>query len=179
MHGCFTCWQRPLVCVLRFWQCNMHALLARACDHASIEDLASARGWHVSVVATVAPRHRPHPTTAAGDGYPDLPLASASAAGVDVTITGDTNTGLVYSITFDPLANPGDLPLLRVASAANLTGSNASVAVRLLNNGSLEQWFTPVPVELLQLPVAAANTVQVQLTAGWAIHVTAAAELVA
>lgn len=88
--------------------------------------------------------------------------APASPAGLDVTITGDTSTGITYSITFDPLANPGDLPLLRLASAANLTGSNATVAVRSLGNGSLEQWFTPIPVELLQLPVAEPNSVQVR-----------------
>jgi hypothetical protein len=105
------------------------------------------------------------------------PHAPASSAGLDVTITGDTSTGLTYSITFDPLANPGDLPLLRLASAANLTGSNASVAVRSLSNGSLEQWFTPIPVEMLQLPVAEPNTVQVRPLRGRAVHTSRAAVL--
>jgi hypothetical protein len=78
-----------------------------------------------------------------------------------VTVSGDTGSGLTYSVAFDPLANPGNQPLLRVSSTANLSGSSAAVAVRVLNNGSLDQWYTPIPADMLQLPVEVPDTLQV------------------
>jgi hypothetical protein len=80
---------------------------------------------------------------------------------VDVAVSGDAGSGLTYSIAFDPLANPGDQPLLRPSASANLTGSSAAVAARVVNNGSLDQWFTPIPGEMLLLPVAVPDTLQV------------------
>uniref|UniRef100_A0A383WCP6 Fibrocystin-L n=1 Tax=Tetradesmus obliquus TaxID=3088 RepID=A0A383WCP6_TETOB len=84
-----------------------------------------------------------------------------AADGVEVQRAVDENARLIYTVTFSSLA--GDLPELRVVDSSNVTGSQPSVTVTTLQNGSTDAFYGPIPGEMLRVPVTYNNTVQLEV----------------
>eukprot|EP00882_Tetradesmus_deserticola_P020430 GHRQ01022073.1.p2 GENE.GHRQ01022073.1~~GHRQ01022073.1.p2 ORF type:complete len:135 (+),score=20.90 GHRQ01022073.1:1454-1858(+) len=66
-----------------------------------------------------------------------------------------------YTVTFLSLAF--DVPELRVVDSRNVTGSQPSVAVVTLQNGSSDAFYGPIPGDFLRVPVTYNNTVQLEV----------------
>lgn len=89
-------------------------------------------------------------------------VAGALAAdGVEVQRAVDENARFIYTVTFSSLV--GDLPELRVVDSSNVTGSQPSVTVTTLQNGSTDAFYGPIPGEMLRVPVTYNNTVQLEV----------------
>jgi hypothetical protein len=71
--------------------------------------------------------------------------------GVDVERSGSVHEGFTYTVTFPALS--GDMASLRVADASMLAGSRPSVTTSVLQAGSPELFYGPIPAELLRVPV--------------------------
>ncbi len=68
---------------------------------------------------------------------------------------------ITYTITFDPISNPGNQPSLRVTDVSTLNGINAAVAVATTVQGSTDAFYAPIPTELLSLAVGAPSSLSV------------------
>jgi hypothetical protein len=92
-----------------------------------------------------------------------LPLVAGvnSANGVEVQRPVDENARFVYTVTFSSLA--GDLPELLVVDSSNVTGSQPSVTVSTLQNGSSDAFYGPIPGDMLRVPITYNNTVQLEV----------------
>jgi hypothetical protein len=87
--------------------------------------------------------------------------ATTLSEGVEVQRWTDENARFIYTVTFSSLA--GDLPELRVVDSSNMTGSQPSITVTTLQNGSSDAFFGPIPGDMLRVPVAYNNTVQLEV----------------
>jgi len=81
--------------------------------------------------------------------------------GVDVSVAGSVHDSLTYTITFPGSA--GAVPSLRVVDSSKLGGSQPTVTASLVQSGSSELFYGPVPGELLRVPVASSNTIQLEV----------------
>ncbi|PNH08719.1 Fibrocystin, partial [Tetrabaena socialis] len=70
----------------------------------------------------------------------------------------DTSFNLVFE--HDPQTNPGDQPLLRVTDWQALVGPGASATVTTDYAGSNDQFFGPLPVDMMQLAVGAPGSIR-------------------
>jgi hypothetical protein len=66
-----------------------------------------------------------------------------------------------YDVTFSPLS--GDLPALRVIDTSKLDGSNPSITITTIRNGSTDVLLGPIPAELLQMPVPYNDSIQLEV----------------
>ncbi|PNH07097.1 Fibrocystin-L [Tetrabaena socialis] len=93
------------------------------------------------------------------DSADDVELKLSSLPGmfapIEVVKYGNKNNGFSFKVTFDPLANPGNQPLLRIIDASNITGTDLRAFVVENVVGSTRQFFAPLPTEFTALPVAA------------------------
>ncbi|KXZ47884.1 hypothetical protein GPECTOR_32g497 [Gonium pectorale] len=90
----------------------------------------------------------------AADVQTKLTKLPGMGAPLSVTRSGDAFFGISWLVTFDPLVNPGNLPLLRVIDASNVTGTDVRVYVTEYKAGSTDQFFGPLPTEFTALAVA-------------------------
>lgn len=71
--------------------------------------------------------------------------------------------GYTITVTFDPVATPGDLPPLRITGGNVTTLPGVYTSVPTVRNGSTNLVYTPIPAELLRLPVPISNTIEVKV----------------
>ncbi|KXZ47880.1 hypothetical protein GPECTOR_32g493 [Gonium pectorale] len=90
----------------------------------------------------------------AADVQTKLTKLQGMGAPLSVTRSGDAFFGISWLVTFDPLVNPGNLPLLRVIDASNVTGTDVRVYVTEYKAGSTDQFYGPLPTEFTALAVA-------------------------
>ena len=82
-------------------------------------------------------------------------------AGVEVSRSGSNTNNWSYDLTFSPVS--GDMPLLRLMDTSQLNGSNPSITISTLRNGSTDILLGPIPAELLQVPVPYSDSVQLEV----------------
>jgi hypothetical protein len=82
------------------------------------------------------------------------------AAGVDVERSGSSHDALTYTITFPALS--GKVAGLRVVDS-NITGSNPSVTTTVMQQGSPELFYGPIPAEFLRVPVPTNKGIQLEV----------------
>jgi hypothetical protein len=87
--------------------------------------------------------------------------ATTLSEGVEVQRWTDENARFTYTVTFSSVA--GDLPELRVVDSSNLTGSQPSITITTLQNGSTDAFYGPIPGDMLRVPVTYNNTVQLEV----------------
>lgn len=80
--------------------------------------------------------------------------------GVDVELSGSSHDALTYTVTFPALA--GDVARLRVVDS-NITGSNPSVTTTVVQRGSPELFYGPIPAEFLRVPVLTNRGIQLEV----------------
>lgn len=81
--------------------------------------------------------------------------------GVDVTWSGSVHDALTYSVAFSSFA--GAVPSLRVLNSSGVAGSQPSISVTTVQQGSAELFYGPIPVEFLRVPVASNKAVQLEV----------------
>ncbi|GIL53442.1 hypothetical protein Vafri_9024 [Volvox africanus] len=81
----------------------------------------------------------------------------------NVEVYGSGQYGYTYTITFDPIGNPGDQPEFRIADISGLAGINPTVAVATIFDGTTDAFYAPIPTEFLRLAVAKPGTISLQV----------------
>ncbi|EFJ47176.1 hypothetical protein VOLCADRAFT_92353 [Volvox carteri f. nagariensis] len=102
-----------------------------------------------------------------GDSSETIKAALGSLPGLappkQVDVSGDGTSGYVYTITFDPINNPGDQPELRIADASDLQGVNPTGSITTVWNGTTDAFYAPIPTEFLRLAVSQPGTINLQV----------------
>ncbi|EFJ47178.1 hypothetical protein VOLCADRAFT_92358 [Volvox carteri f. nagariensis] len=102
-----------------------------------------------------------------GDSSETIEAALGSLPGLappkQVDVSGDGTSGYVYTITFDPINNPGDQPELRIADASDLQGVNPTGSITTVWNGTTDAFYAPIPTEFLRLAVSQPGTINLQV----------------
>ncbi|GIM05166.1 hypothetical protein Vretimale_9611 [Volvox reticuliferus] len=80
-----------------------------------------------------------------------------------VQISGSGQYGYTYTITFDPIGNPGDQPELQIADMSGLSGVNPTITVATVFDGTTDAFYAPIPTEFLRLAVATPGTISLQV----------------
>ncbi|GIL53447.1 hypothetical protein Vafri_9024 [Volvox africanus] len=80
-----------------------------------------------------------------------------------VSISGGPSYGYTYTITFDPIGNPGNQPSLRVTNTSGLKGIGANASIATAVDGSTDAFYAPIPTEFLRLAVAKPGTISLQV----------------
>lgn len=81
-------------------------------------------------------------------------------ADVDVTSSGSVHSVLSYTVSFPALA--GGMLALRVADST-LSGSTPSIAVTVVQQGSSELFYAPIPADLLRVPVLTNKGIELEV----------------
>lgn len=81
--------------------------------------------------------------------------------GVDVERSGSVHDGFTYTVTFPALS--GDVASLRVANASMLAGSRPRVTTSVVQAGSPELFYGPIPAELLRVPVSTSKGIALEV----------------